>query len=236
MAVIFQRDFPNTAGKTGLRLGNEEFIRPLSIGNAWTQLRISIDCAIDGDGQTFTGGQLFVGLISGTQYGFNSPSCVGAFGVASNATTYTFNASAGKPYYSSSVNVCRKTGATAAYSSTFGTAYIPATTGGLRRNMFKAQIKSDPSPANWSAYCFAPQSAGVSDYDVRFYDQVNASEAGLAVATWYVNGTSYSLALVLNSIAHSFTAPGGGLDALSIFWNKSNYPLEIYSIVVTRYL
>jgi len=234
MAVIFQRDFPNTAGKTGLRLGNEEFIRPLSIGSGWTRIRVSITCAIQGDGQSFAGGTFFMGLIQGTQFGFNSPSCIGAFGVGSNAATYTFNASSGNPYYSASMSACRKTGATATYVST-ATSYIPTTTGTLRRSILTAGITKDPASTNWTDYFYTPQSAGVSNYDARFYDHVNSSEAGYTVATWFANATQYDLSQAL-AVTNTFTEPAGGLDALSIYWNKSNYPLEIYSITVTRYV
>jgi hypothetical protein len=234
MAVIFQRDFPNTAGKTGLRLGNEEFIRPLSIGSGWTRIRVSITCAIDGDGQTFVNGILFVGLLSGTQYGFNSPSCLGAYGFGSNAATYTFNANAGSPYYSASINACKKEGATASYAGV-GTAYIPATTGTLRRTIITGGIIK-VAGGGWSAYAYVPQTTGVSNYDARFYDHVNSSEAGFTGSTWFANATQYDLTAAINGTTLSFTEPPAGLNAVSICWNKSNYPLEIYSITVTRYV
>lgn len=233
MAVIFQRNFPNTSGKTGLRLSNEEFIRPLSIGSGWTRIRVSITCAIQGDGQTFANGVFFMGLLSGTQFGFNSPSCVGAWGIGSNASTYTFNASSGSPYYSTTMALCYKIGSSPTYLGA-GTAYIPTTTGTLRRTILTNGIIK-VSGGSWTSAGYFPQSAGVSNYDVRFYDHVNSSEAGFTATTWFVNSTQYDLASAFTT-STGFGEPAGGLNAVSIYWNKSNYPLEIYSITVTRYV
>ena len=236
MATISQRVFVVDATKKCIRLANEEWIRPLGIGSGWNRLRIGVLVAINPDGtNNLNGCEGMIGLCSGTN-GFGSASTTNWLGLslASQNTpypqeTFTYTAGSGNPYFSSpGTGTYKKVGSTVTYLAGSAAGYYPTTGGAIqRRALFGVDIaRGNPNYATASIRLLVGQV--VADFStVDLVDMLEQS----SVSSVTVRGNG----LACTTMTGAFTEAAGPLNAVSIYWNKALYPLEVYSIGVYRY-
>ncbi len=66
----------NISGDKAIELGNEDFVRKMSIGSNWRWLRIGLRLAMADTGANITNASFVVGVNQGTDYSFRSSSCI----------------------------------------------------------------------------------------------------------------------------------------------------------------
>lgn len=236
MPVIAQRSFvlaPTTDNY--LRLAGEEFTRTLDLTGIpadWSRIRIALNCAIaDTGGGNFSNSFLFVGLCSGTTYPFGSQQTLNAVGFffGGPAATWTYNAGAGNPYYSTSTfGGTRKAGINYT-TSTAGAlnTYVPTTAGAIqRRGWLSATIQQvSTTQCSETGYC---QSTATSAGDVWYEHFIYATNQLYA---------PYVLESLADDAGPITQTPGAGwnsnpLNTVDIYWSDTTYALEIYAIAV----
>jgi hypothetical protein len=236
MPVIAQRSFvlAPTTDKC-LRLAGEEFTRTLDLTGIpanWLRIRIAINCALaDTGGGNISNSFLFMGMCSGTTYPFGSQQTLHAVGFFFNNTggTWTYNAGAGNPYYSTTTfSGTRKVGIN--YSgATSGslTSIIPTTTGTIkRRGWLSSTIYQIDSTQ--VAEMGHSQSATTAAGDVWYEHFLYATNQTYA---------PYILESAGAGSGNVTQVPGAGwntnpLNTVDIYWSDTTYALEIYAIAV----
>lgn len=118
--------------------GDEGWYRTLSVGSAWTKIRVGIHYAITPNGTSnFTVGFIVVSINAGMSvYPRDAEPTGSYFGILlAGGDTAFYNAGAGNPYFMSTrVFSGRKIGVTQTLESAdFTDHYIPATTGSIQR-------------------------------------------------------------------------------------------------------
>jgi hypothetical protein len=235
MPVIAQRSFilaPTT--DKYLSLAGEEFTRTIDLTGIpadWSRIRIAINCAIaDTGGGNFSNSFLFMGLCSGTTYPFGSQQTLNAAGFffGGAASTWTYNAGAGNPYYSTpTFNATRKAGVnyTLLTAGALNT-YVPTTAGTLqRRGWLSTTIEQRTTQCLMTGYA---QAAATAASDVWYEHFIYATNQLY---------TPYVLETVADDAGPITASPGAGwntnpLDTVDIYWSNTTYALEIYAIAL----
>jgi len=230
----------NILGDRALQLGNEEFIRTLSIGSAWRFLRIGLRLAIYGTadiGATSTGTTILkfqIGLCSGTTYPFNSDNCLGYIGYRPNHLSGPFYSGGASNYYTWG------TGANVIFQAIKKIGSVVTEIGASGGT--QTRIKAGPDSYSLQVADFYRSPTDDTSYGVNPHwvgsGQVNANpsvyslmrvmeDEGLATAysTTYVTGGSGPY------YQNGITVP---LDTLSIVYNRSTPIIEIANICILR--
>lgn len=236
MSNIGQRVFVLGGNQLYMTLGNEEFIRPMSIGNTWTKLKIGVLLAYTGDStNNLTLASFMMGVCSGTTNGFRAATTtnfvgalmIGAGADPANGSTLTYTANTGNPVFSAAFpsHVTRVATTTAFNNPGSNTGFTPvAGTGTLvRRAAFYLTIlKGSP---NYTLQAFQSIQTSV---DQPFYAFLDGMEQ---VGTPAINAVTYAAATA-GTIAASETP--GSLNAVNLAYNKTSFPAEIYAIAAYR--
>lgn len=254
MSAISTRTFAEGIKKC-LVLGGEEFVRPLVCGPNWNILRIQFSYAVTPNGtSSITGARFVVGLCSGTIQGrtYNSTNTTNYYGYLihhsdeSAGRTLTYNANSGNPFYSQGVD--RGYHFTRVGSATNKTAFallsLPqmVTTGGTvqRRSAIAFDILRPTSQgtgtALWNIRVGSTMDATISAADGAqkevFYSNHIIPGVGVDPFVSIGSGMQWT-ALVAPGLAPD-EAANGPLNAVSIFWNQSAFPIEIYELAAFR--
>jgi len=228
MAIIIQRVFA-TDTKKGISLGNEEWVRGLTIGTNWSRLRIGILCAANPDGtNNINGCSYALGVCSGTSNPFGAASTANFIGGGRSAGVLTYTAGAGNPYYTvTSTTTLRRVGAITSTSGV-GTLAFASTVGAVQRRwpFYVDVVKGSP---NYTVLGYHyDQTTPATTFSINSF--LDATEQVSAVPN--LSGTL--LATLLNS-AVACDESTGVFDTVDFFWNKSLYPVEVYALAVARH-
>ena len=217
-------------GDRKLELGNEEFVRQMSIGTRWGKIRIGCRLSINGN-TTIPNAVFLMGVCQGTQFTFSSASCLDWIGGSPGGLypSTSFSWSAGPPArygLDSGGAKIKKVGSTitsAANAFIAGTMWAaPATT----RGIFSMDITK-----------------GSPNYNVHFYAPAVASgdiSSGTFLAHMETDGSTPPFTtnnLIGNNDTDWNVAYSGSalFDTVSILWNKSSPTIEISDLCVVRF-
>ena len=247
MSVIYNRNFA-TGNQRFLSLNVEDYLRPFSIGTAWSRLRIGILYAlgtVSENAWNIKKCSMGIGVCSGNQ---NSPLVLSsrhAFGVCVPSSTqvtapsnYTYNAgTAGNSYFSATtwtfIRVVSGTQTTASTGSFTTTVPTNTTLGGAiaRRGILIFDI-------NKSALISGNMTMGRMGGAVA-HNALDLSSSDLyAALEWYrsapiIQGTALNFLALGNTLAFDETT-NGSLDTVYLYWTHYTVPLELYELAVYR--
>lgn len=236
MAVVGSRTFTLDGVQPYLALANEEWVRPLGIGTAWTKIRIGILAAVRPNGTSnFTNAAFVFGVCSGQANPYAAASTTNFAGIAmagSAAVTGTWTyTGVTNPYYVSGQVPLVRVGS----SNTLGTGTSPSTalattTGPIqRKHVFYLDIQKG-SPNYTFSWC-ATQAAS-TDTNFTLANLIYGCEQTTFAPT--IGGVG--LAAGINGATVAASESAGSFDSLNIFWNQASFPFEIYGIAVSRHL
>lgn len=235
-AQLGQRTFAS-GPQTYLALKSDEYIRQLSIKNNWTKIRIGVLLAIDGTGDINWSDWGF-GICS-YPYGMLSWTCPIWYGftptVIANNTTLSYVAGTA-PYYNCPGNISRyREGQTdSAVTSSGASAYIATNTGTPQRRSLLV-LEATKSAGNLAINMWGTLATAQAQVDFTYANMLEA-----------ISGTPGALPTIAGATPLANWSPGsqtlavteavtGPWDAVSVFWNKADYALEIYGVAVYRY-
>ncbi len=241
MAIIGTRAF-NLIEDKYLTLGNEEYLRPLSIGNNWSKLRLGLMLALPPNGTSnLTGCSLVVGVCSAaspfnTTGGYAAASTRNFVGVdvATDGSggaalgTLSYNAGSGNPYYSTTYSGARRrVGTTDTFvAATTLTHAVAQNTGTLQRRTLLYVEIAKGSPNYTVKYYAANGTLAMLDFAER--DLLDGLEqAGTPVVNTQTMFASSAMAVACDETA-------GVFDTVNLFWNRTTYPLEVYALAAFR--
>ena len=253
MPEIIERNFVYGGTARGIRLYNEELIRPLSFGNNWSKLRIVLNIGVN-DGLNTVNAILDVGVCSGTVRGIGSNNPVNYVGsgvgggpsgrYTANRITTSSGFTGGWLASSGQRHITAQHGATVDgyVNDNAGTFYIGTT--GLANGVYRRQLhvmdiqRVSRSQCILASYPPSP-SAGVGD--VVDSSMTEACEAAFN-ATFSITLLSFNTGL-LESVSYSYPTPttvnwdeaNGPLDSLNIAWSSTSIPCILWGIAVTRF-
>lgn len=262
MATISSRDFYwlSQGSSKCLVLSGEEYIRPMAWGTNWTRLRLGLLAAVpyDGFGVDLVAIKFDMGFCAGYQ-GMLSPSPTGALVMRWSSQTagpgnvgYASNAN-GKYFYTAD-DICWvwRQGSLLAGATNHGNAYIPLSEGTTLTNHRMIWIvdvhKIGPQNLATTNIRFNTQTIHQNSatwLDAGYETLVDAVEQPatsgantLAIAPTQTNATgAYAMTTFANTTDQATTVPWSIvsiLDSVTISWNKTSIPLEIYGIAVSR--
>lgn len=223
----------NISGDKALQLGGEEFVRPLSCGNNWNKIRIGIRLGMNGTTPLPAGAQrLAMGLCSGTQYTYQSASCVSWAGIS-----WGINPGSGWSYDAINNYYGVYAGGSVSYATgKVGATITDTSTGNNSQHNIRGTAASAPSiimvelvrvsSSSYTARGMMP--AGQITQTPRFYDLIRSMEDEVVTG-------GYAVTFVDFLGAASVTGLGSSLDTLSIYWNKLTPTIEISDICVLRF-
>lgn len=236
MAYIIQKSFSTyePINDKALQLANEIYQRSLAIGTNWTRLRLGLMYAITPDGTANLSGVKFaLGLVAfgGGTFGQQTVGhYLGAiFSTDGNVDggALTYQAGGGNPYFSSTgIRLFLQVGSAVNYRANRGTIYHPATSGTVARRgviFFEAQKGTPWIIRAWGM----PSSAMSRDFGWGHF-QTTIEQPGDTL-----NLDGHTLLGVGDTVTVD-QAANGALDSVTLFWNKSQQPIEIYAIAVQR--
>jgi hypothetical protein len=256
MSAITTRTFAEGT-KKALVLGGEEFVRKMAFGSKWNWLRIAFSYALTPNGTSnITGTRFVVSLLNNTIQGrtynsVNTTNCLGFLIHHTNESagrTLTYTANSGSPYYTQAVdrgayftrvvNTTTKT----VFSTSGGIPMIKTTAGAAvqRRGIalfdFLKPTSAGSGTANWQQRWACEMSAAnnVPNDVTREVLQMGQFITGSATDPLTVTGSVLSWTDLVDAAANIDEAANGSLDTVSIFWNQSLYPMEIYDLMVFR--
>jgi len=229
MGAIFYRQF-STGSAPYLTLAGEEYVRPLGIGSDWTTLRVALLCAVTPNGvSNILNLTSFFGLCSGNQ-GFASSGCLNAIGdyAADLTSAYTSNGGQNFHFISGATGAKEVAGIITAGSGVNYTLPII----GKRAVLLMTVAKGSP---NWSISLSEVSSAAGGNFAtdqqtrhaIEWCDTTSTSAPVIIL-----DGTTITYTGATASIAFSEVA--GPIDSLNLYWNKAQFPLEIYGIFIAR--
>jgi len=232
MASIGSRSFalePTT--DKYLSLTGEEWVRTMSIGSTWDRLRVGLMVAIVPNGTSdILSATLQVGVCSGSTNTLRTPTTTNGYFdlVTSEDTTLTYNAGGGNPYH---VVTSRTFGKRVGSTTTLGSAatedhYLPTTTGSTQRRA-PIYVEFNKTGALLTFYGWNTASFVQQDYSrAQFLDGLQTS------GTPTVGG---NLMVPSSQTTQIFSDAAGGLDTISVYWNKAGFALEVYALSAYRF-
>lgn len=224
----------NITGDKALQLGNEEFVRKMTIGNNWNYLRIGYRVIVNGTAN-ITAPRLYAGLNNGDQNTFASSACDGWIGMGPNPTlanNWIYNVGG---YYAYGQGAAAPFGL---YAKKLGSTTTEAIAG-AQLNHYIAAAGSGPSllfvdilRTSSSTYTIYFRSAGVTGAattTTTFYDLLRSMEDEAA--------GNYATAFMSSTPATSLSVTGmpSNLDTVSLYWNKSTPTVEISDLSIVRF-
>jgi hypothetical protein len=240
MATIGSRNF-NLIEDKYLTLANEEFVRPLSIGNNWSKLRLGAMLAITPDGtNNLPSCALLLGVCSAanpfsgtTGYGAgNTRNYVGLDIVPDGAGgsgpgLFTYYATGGNPYFSATYTTARRRVATTdTFAATAMNHAVATNTGTIQRR----------TPI------YVEITKGSPNYTLKLYTATSVqAQADFAPAD-FLNGLEQSGTPALGGVTLSASSAitiacdetAGSFDTVSLFWNRASFALEVYILAAFR--
>ena len=225
-------------GDNALRLGNEEFVRPLSFGTNWNFLRIGCRLAFNGTANITTA-RFHIGLCVGSTDTFKSDSCVqhvgGAIGPG-GPRTLVYDSVNLAYYATSSYNgsAVQKVGTTITdYTCPNGgyAEYFGATSAG-RTSVFWSDFKKIGGNQIIVRNLFVNGAVPYANVPT-FWDMLYNME-DQEIATDYAKRFSYDSVGPLTS-TQTVTCTRVDMDTLSIYWNKASPTVELSDVCVLRY-
>ena len=256
MPEIIERAFTGQFGGTarGMRLRNEEFIRPLSFGANWSKLRIVLNVGVN-DGLNIVNALIDVGVCSGTLRGIgsNNPvnnvgSGIGGGGAARYAANRLTTSSVTGGWFSSSGQrhfTAQHGSVVDSYATdNVGTFYF-GTTGALngvyRRQLFILDIQRVSSRqcllANYVTNAAAVQCDVAEVTMVQMCETPFNTTATLASA-WNLQSSTLDTTVQYSfptATSVAWDEANGPLNALNIAWSSTAIPCIIWGIAVARY-
>lgn len=232
MASIGSRTFAlePTADKY-LALSGEEWVRTLTIGSTWDQLRVGLRVAMTPNGTSDTlSATLQIGVCSGSTNTFRTALTTNGYFslVTSEATTLTYNAGAGNPYHvvTSSTRGKRVAATTTLSATDTADHYIATNTGTIQRRT-PIYVDFQKTAGLIKLHYWATASFVQQDYSqAQFLDGMQISGAPTVGGNLMSTSTQTSM---------TFSEAAGGLDTISVYWNKAGFPLEVYAISAYRF-
>jgi len=227
-----------------LRIAGEEYLRKLSIGNSWTSIRIGVMCAMTPDGtNNLSACQFFVGMCSAD----------GTFANTAGLTAASTTNSIGYDFFYRSTNEA----ATYATSSSL-VYYVPANNGGsaYRRvattvtttgnnTTHNIGIVSNTGATQRRSPHYIDITKGSPNYTLQRWGASSAVGAnmtrdfslahflgGFDTATPVLDGVTF--VNTEGSLALAASEAAGNLDTVSVYWNRTGFPMDIYAIAVKR--
>ncbi len=248
MATIASRSFVLTPTTDKyLTLAGEEYLRKLTIGNTWNVLRIGVMVAITPDGtNNLTSPKLLVGVCSANATfantaGYTAASTTNYIGAdfyargdTGAAVTATYNAGGGNPYFYASDGTYgvptatrRRVAAVETVSVIGGNSQrriaVAGTATVVRRTAMYVDItKGSP---NYTVDTWGAIDISGTDYSYTHF------QLGFETTTPVLNGVTFSkqagTAIACSEVAGIF-------DTISVHWNRSSFPMEVYAIGARR--
>ena len=231
--------FGNTTFSDGpdewLQLGNEEWVRPLSMGNNWSHIRIGLLWAVTGSSTIGTSNGFAIGVCSGTTHPFNDPACTNFVGIYNNGGLF-FNSNAPNNYWtltSSMGHGATKVGSTLALTASnmpdsVGM-MLPAVGGTNRRGLLYVDIiKGSPNYTIWWEQYTNSGSNPTVDFTVANL------KSGLTqtVGSITVAGVIFNDGNGAQTIACSESP--GIFDTIDIYSNFAGNPMQIYEVAIQK--
>jgi hypothetical protein len=224
--MAFIVDLFSTRLDKDLQIGNEEILRPLSIGTNWQKIRIGVRMGIHGSGNVVGAGFAFGVCTGNSGYKTNlTTEWVGAhFGNLVDASTYTYTIAA-PPYYTvgsiSFAALTKLAGVATLRGGATQTSYLSALPTTARTMMFIDIAKGTP----YTVTTYNPASVANVQTDAT---------TSLFLQGMETDGTPTGITLPGST---TWTHPGPGLmDTLSVTWNRSVPAMNIFDIAVARIL
>jgi len=254
MSAISTRTFAEGIKKC-LVLGGEEFVRPLAFGTNWNILRIQFSYAVTPNGTSnITGARFVVGLCSSTIQGrtYNSTNTTNYYGYLihhsdeSAGRTLVYTANAGNPYYTQGTDrgyhFTRVGNATNKTAIATGSLPLMVTTAGTiqRRAAIAFDILRPTSQGTGTAFwntrvgCTMDTTIAAADGAQREVFYSNHIIPSLAVDSFSAIGSGMQWSALAAPGLAPDEAANGPLNAVSIFWNQSAFPIEIYELAAFR--
>ena len=231
MSTIGSRVFVVGGEDKYLTLANEEYVRPLVIGNSWNRLRIGILMAANPDStNNLLSCAWVLGVCSGVDAPYGAASTTNFVGMGlTTPGAFTYNAgTGGASFFTANASQTTKVAASVASGSSLGSVYH--TTSGAYAQRRCAQIvditKGSP---NYTVTLYSEQNITAhTQYDLNYATFIYAMEQGGTP-----NFSANNMGTATGNIAASETP--GPLNAVDLFWNRASFPWEIYAIAVYRF-
>jgi len=215
MAEIGQRIFAVDGTRKFLRLYNEEYLRPLTVGTSRTWVRIGMLFQVPDTGGNSPAGNYFIGLCNGADSPYTDANCRHAMGIAWAGGVFFYGAG---PSYNNSGSAWRGRHRINGVNSddTSGSLSTTFYAGPTRRNMWFVDV--NPGTVYWHA-CSDPT------IDHTFYNFLEILEQKGSTPTFNNGG---------NAMYNYQKTPAGSsalpLDTLNIYWGNGNWPIEILAL------
>jgi hypothetical protein len=237
MSDIIERLFVDVPDKA-LTLANEEYVRTLAIGNDFVRLRIGIHCALDGPAENITGARLLMGLCAGKTKPFGVLDTTHWLGMshggasAPGTGTFTHALASGHSYYQSPGDaIIKRIGNTNTYNSVVNVAtHRHPRVGATEKHRGIWMVEIIKGSTSFTVRHWYSNSNTTVRTLARFLEALEnpASTVSIVLGDGTTFGPSASI-MAVNEGAD------GALDTVSVFWNKSAIPLEIYAIAAYRF-
>ncbi len=242
MADIGSRTF-NLIEDRYLTLANEEYLRPLSLGNNWSKLRLGAMVALTPDGaNSLPGCTLLLGICSAADpfantAGYGAASTTNFIGLdfitngagTSGPGTFSYYAgSGGNPYFGGTyAGARRRVGTTNTFAATgVMNGYVTTNTGTLpRRSLLYCDLTKGSPNYTLKAYLHNATQAGLDFTPAQFLDGLEQSGTPIVNGQTLLTATAATLACAEDA---------GPLNTLSLFWNRAAFPLEVYALAAFR--
>jgi hypothetical protein len=225
--MAFIVDLFSTRTDLAIQIGNEEILRPLSIGTNWQKIRIGVRMGFTGAASNITGSFITFGVCTGNS-GWKSPGTVEWVGAALGSTVdnslYTY-VIATPPYYTnggvSMPGLTKINGVATVRTGSSTTSYISANVLTARTAMYVDIQKGTP----YTVITYNPNSVANAQTDITTSVFTQGMET---------DGTPTG---ITGPATGTWTHPGAGLmDTVSVAWNRSVPALNIFDIAVARIL
>ena len=253
MAELVQRVF-NGETRLGVRLGLEDYTRPLAFGNNWTRLRIGMLLGITlPDAINIWAGTLGIGVCSSTGPCWGDAATRHAVmftsGNASTGSAYTYTAGAGYPTLTqaTSCQLTRRVGnVNTSVTAGGGQPFFHGLGGTLRLTLVivdlaKNYLGPNIGCAMWSndasssgSFMHFDTNSLVDSMELAWFPTVNPNVTAVRMDTGVRQVRVLAVGGALtNTVVWDETV--GALDTVDISWNKATYPIEIYGLAVSSF-
>ena len=220
---------------TALVLGNEEWVRPLFIGNVWQKIRIGILQAANPIGTTAlpSGFGIMIGMCSGTGSPFGAASATNVIGVQLGVGgSAGYFAPSGNAFWAfNGLNYAVTKVASTVNTVTFGSGWslgIPVQgVGTARRYGTIVDIARGSPNYTLTVWDITSNGTGVPSLDITPTDLLTAMAQPSAIITGGVTWGAHSTTIAASE------SPGV-FDTVDIWSNLPGYPFELYEVAVQK--
>ena len=222
----------NIVGDRALQLGNEEFVRKMTVGNNWNFLRVGVRLRANGVADIATP-RFQIGLNNGDQNTFSSSNCAGYIGAyLGDRPGPVWSTSGSYPFY----YFIGSGGGVSSYT----TKKLVNTVTDLARNATGGVIGGIDTPPSLFLVDFLRASA--SSYTVT---TTYAIAANLISTSFYtlmrvmedekLTSTFSLLYITGQTTGSTLTGMPSNMDTVSLYWNKATPTVEVSDLCVIRF-